>query len=261
MRCSRNGMPRAGFTIIELLVLLALLGLLIGLLIPALGSSRERARAIDCAARLRQLGIATNLYLKDSAGSLPQVLRTGPGGGPATVSPLLFGGKLGTVHQDGLDEVGPTDRPLNKYTGANSAGTSLSPAELEVFHSPADRGGILPDVGPIASTFDAFGTSYTYNDHIPRRSTSEPLVGTLIPRSGGPMPLVTTPDHTWLIGSHPIYNFDSGFDHQYRWLGTKGIKANLLMVDMHAESGVQVERDSDHGAAYTALPSPNWPEP
>ena len=49
---------RPGFTVVELLVAIAIAGLLISLLLPALQTSRERANSARCAQNLRQIGIA-----------------------------------------------------------------------------------------------------------------------------------------------------------------------------------------------------------
>jgi prepilin-type N-terminal cleavage/methylation domain-containing protein/prepilin-type processing-associated H-X9-DG protein len=53
---------RAGFTLLELLVSIAVLGILIALLLPAVQASREAARRTACRSRLRQLGQGLHLY-------------------------------------------------------------------------------------------------------------------------------------------------------------------------------------------------------
>ncbi len=58
-------MKRRGFSLIELLVVISIIGLLAGMLMPALKQARESARGASCASNLRQMGLATQMYLDD----------------------------------------------------------------------------------------------------------------------------------------------------------------------------------------------------
>jgi len=57
-----------GFTLIELLVVMVIIALLVGLLMPALGSAKDYARTIECMSNLRQLGMAMIMYRSDNGG-------------------------------------------------------------------------------------------------------------------------------------------------------------------------------------------------
>src|SRR6185295_5062975 len=67
---SARGRLGRGFTLVELLVVLAIIGLLVAILLPAVQAAREAARRLSCGNNLRQLAVAALLY-EDVQGSLP----------------------------------------------------------------------------------------------------------------------------------------------------------------------------------------------
>jgi len=130
---SRPGVAGSeAFSLPELLVVLAVAGLLSSLLLPSVMRTRGKGLDVACRNHLRQLALATQLYAGDSQGLLPYNL-----GAADTKNSVKYGGYrnwANNVLSWELDE----DNTNTAWLARGGLGPYLSGA-AEVFRCPADR--------------------------------------------------------------------------------------------------------------------------
>ncbi|MDZ4656974.1 MAG: DUF1559 domain-containing protein [Bythopirellula sp.] len=98
-----------GFTLVELLVVISIIGVLIALLLPAIQAARETARTCTCRSHLRQIGLAMHMH-HDLLGYLP---------------PASTHASIGTDRESALLFLLPYLEESNRYVTYNSdLGTS-----------------------------------------------------------------------------------------------------------------------------------------
>lgn len=115
------------FTLIELLIVIAIIAILAAMLLPALNNAREKARGISCTSNLKQIGTAFNMYANDNKGCLPPV---GPIGYPTTS--ICWAGLL--AHDLGFPAATAFDRNLtlvNSHIKANYPTVFNCPSETK----------------------------------------------------------------------------------------------------------------------------------
>ncbi len=86
------GHKRHGFTLLEMLAVIAIVTFLAALLLPTLGRTQARARRIQCLANLRQTGLGFHSFLHDHNDNFPMQVSTNSGG---TEEVLLAGYRAG----------------------------------------------------------------------------------------------------------------------------------------------------------------------
>jgi prepilin-type N-terminal cleavage/methylation domain-containing protein/prepilin-type processing-associated H-X9-DG protein len=84
--------PRFGFTLIEVLVVIAIIGVIAAILFPVIASARESAKGTTCLSNLKQLAVGLNLYAQDYNDNHPEIRPTAFG--ERVSFPMGWAGKL-----------------------------------------------------------------------------------------------------------------------------------------------------------------------
>ncbi|MEI8042542.1 MAG: prepilin-type N-terminal cleavage/methylation domain-containing protein [Verrucomicrobiota bacterium] len=157
---------RRGFTLIELLVVIAIIAILAALLLPALAKAKEQAKIAQCISNIRQVGMATSLYLGDFNDRYPpKITRNG-----ANVTQSSWLGQAGLVTS--YSQITAAERWLTPYLVKDD-----SQSKVEVAPCPSDR--VSPANPPTGhSTFEDYGSSYTANLYY-AEGTGTPVIYTL----------------------------------------------------------------------------------
>ena len=152
-----------GFTLIELLVVITIIGMLIGLLLPAVQKVRSVAARLQCANNLKQIGLAMmnyeSTYRTFPAGYLDN-MTTSPVNATATRNPdPNIGWGWGALILPYLEQ-----EPLYKSININSIAMNNTSAAAIAFRKTVIKGFLCPSDATDLNTFYNFGTVYPSDD-------------------------------------------------------------------------------------------------
>jgi prepilin-type N-terminal cleavage/methylation domain-containing protein/prepilin-type processing-associated H-X9-DG protein len=142
MKISARVKTARAFTLVELLLVMAIIAILAALLLPVLGRTKESARATACLSNLHQVGIALQIYVSDNNNKMPVMrdVSTDPAVAATNTFPAInqvLAPQLGNTNVLRC----PSDlRHFFELTGSSYAWNSLLNSEdadhLKVFNIP-----------------------------------------------------------------------------------------------------------------------------
>jgi prepilin-type N-terminal cleavage/methylation domain-containing protein/prepilin-type processing-associated H-X9-DG protein len=118
----------AAFTLVELLAVIAIIGILAAILLPALAGARERSRGVYCLNNTRQLLLAWQLYADDHGGLLPYNLVMTEYGARTNIN-WVNNVMTWDLNSDNTNPVTITEASLGAYVAGLTS----------IYHCPSDR--------------------------------------------------------------------------------------------------------------------------
>ena len=273
----RHG-TRLGFTLVELLVVVGIIGLLVALLLPALSKARAAAESVKCLSNLHQLGIATAQYESNAHGYLPYPVSSLTGDNKL----VLVGGAEQTdaenmVWFSVLDQYLQSDRVKNGLSSGSQAGDSIR-RYLPVKQCPVWLSFGTIDPNAVSNGTSVLATTKTYkmntnlrlnnSAHLPdglgsTAYTYRPAKASQVPN---PTNFVYLGDALGIDTMPVAYTEGQQFDMDVNQLkyGSPSLRhsggANILFVDLHAAhiSITKLKGGKPLSSPYATTYVPGW---
>jgi prepilin-type N-terminal cleavage/methylation domain-containing protein/prepilin-type processing-associated H-X9-DG protein len=220
---------RSKFTLIELLVVIAIIAILAAMLLPALQSARESARAIHCLNNLKQIGTGSILYADDWGEKLPSSYNGDNAGDPRYWMNIIAA-YVGAEENAGNYAV--LTCPTAQYVGNQEFPRLYGPNGAVIVHS---GGNPTPDFRASMASIRAPEELFMYVD------------AAMSADSGGESYLFTHAPHSWFTWGWdydsdphqilPFYSDDDNVgwnDHCPRFRHQRNMYGNFVFVDGHA---------------------------
>lgn len=204
---------RCGFSLVELAIAIAVIGVLLAILVPSLSAARRASYRERCSANQALLGKAWIGYLADHEQRFPLVLAQ-----PAW--------QWGGVRFSAVNDNAHLDfqRPITPYVAAPGDGQTV----MSVFECPADDGivtGLRESATGGRSVYRSFGTSFRANSFVLSGRRND----------GGVRPIVrgellASPAQLVLVGDAGWYEIREQTGRTAHWHGDDGA-CNLCFLD------------------------------
>jgi prepilin-type N-terminal cleavage/methylation domain-containing protein len=237
---------RRAFTLVELLVVIAIIGTLVGLLLPAVQSSREAARRSQCSSHVRQLGLALQNH-HSAKGSFPTGRNATSLSGQTFLLPFM-------EESNTFQRVDPT-KAWNDPAHAAAAAT-----RVPTFVCPSDPATYLPGSYAASNYRLNQGSGILWGN--PPTASSDPNFG--MPAPNGPFflqsqvrmkDILDGTSKTAAISEHDVGDFNNGLSTRRTdtfWPQTTPANADDAVAQCNAidPTNISFQRFSDVGGPW-----------